>query len=135
MGEIRFHPREEIELKKIRDRAGHPRHRAFDLMADSELDSYMAFHEFGGANDLQLAELDYIPHAEAVAHKHDEAEIIYVLRGELILGDRTITAGGSIYIAGGTTYGFRAGPDGLRILNFRARADVSVYFQSKEPSP
>jgi hypothetical protein len=43
-------------------------------LADSELDSSMTFHEFGSENELQLAELDYIPGAEAVIHKHDDDE-------------------------------------------------------------
>ena len=127
---VRIHPAEEIKLEKIGDRAGTPRHEAFDFMAESELESSMAFHEFGSKTELQLAELEYIPGAEAVVHKHDDDEIIYVVKGEMHFGTRVLGAGSSIYIPGGTFYGFTAGPNGLRILNFRASADVSVYFKN-----
>jgi len=99
-------------------------------MAESELDSYMTFHEFGGEKVLQLAELDYIPGAQAVVHKRDDDEIIYVLIGEMHFGNKVLTTGSSIYIPGDTFYGFTAGPNGFRILYILASADVSVYFKN-----
>ena len=127
VGKVRVHPADMIKLARIRDRAGDPAPEVFSQLAESELDSAMAFHEFGDAKTLQLAELDYLPGAEAVPHKHDDDEIIYVVRGEMHFGDRVLTAGSSVYIPGDTFYGFKAGPNGLRIVNFRARADVSFY--------
>jgi len=127
MKTARIHHPEDIQLTRIGDRAGDPPHPIFRSLAQSELDSSMAFHEFGSDDEPQLAELEFIPHAEAVIHKHDEAEIIYVLGGEMHFGKEVLKPGASIYIPGNTFYGFRAGPDGLRLLNFRARADVSFY--------
>ena len=127
MGKVRLHPVEDIELTKIGDRAGDPPHKIFKSLAESELQSSMAFHEFGSDRELQLAELEFIPGAEAVVHKHDDDEIIYVVRGEMHFGDRVLHAGSSIYIPGNTFYGFTAGANGLRIVNFRARADVSFH--------
>ncbi len=127
MGTVRIHPVEEIELKKISDRAPMPRPKVFEYLAESELESSMTFHEFGSETELQLAEIDYIPGAEAVIHKHDDDEIIYIVSGEMHLGTKTLKAGSSVYIPGDTYYGFTAGPNGLRIINFRARADVSFY--------
>lgn len=127
MGQARVHPVEEIKLTKIRDRAGDPPHKIFTHLAESELDSSMTFHEFGSQTELQLAEIDFIPYAEAVIHKHDNDEIIYVVRGEMHFGNKILKAGSSVYIPGNTFYGFRAGPEGLRVVNFRASADVSFY--------
>ena len=131
MGHVRIHAAETIRLTKIGGRAGDPPPKIFSQLAQSELDSSMAFHEFGSANELQLAELDYVPGAEAVVHKHDDDEIIYVLRGEMHLGDHVLGPGSSVYIPGDTYYGFKAGPEGLRIVNFRARADVSFYLKGE----
>ncbi|HEY6130768.1 MAG TPA: hypothetical protein VIV27_02055, partial [Halioglobus sp.] len=72
---MRVHPVEEIELKKISDRAPTPRPKVYEYLAESELESSMAFHEFGSEKELQLAEINYIPGAEAVIHKHDDDEI------------------------------------------------------------
>jgi quercetin dioxygenase-like cupin family protein len=87
----------------------------------------MTFHEFGSENELQLAELDFIPHAEAVIHKHDNDEIIYVVSGEMHFGNKILKAGDSIYIPGNTFYSFNAGPNGLRVVNFRGKSDISFY--------
>ena len=40
-------------------------------------------------------------------------------------------AGSSFFIPGNTLYGFRAGPEGCRYLNFRAQAD-STYFSKED---
>lgn len=127
MKTTRIHHAKDIKMTRIRDRAGDPPHPIFNSLDESELDSFMAFHEFGNHEETQLAELDFIPHAHVVPHKHDNDEIIYVLKGEMHLGTEILRSGSSVYIPGNTFYGFKAGPDGLRVLNFRSRADVSFY--------
>jgi quercetin dioxygenase-like cupin family protein len=127
MNKVRVHAVEDVQWKRIRDRAGDPPPTVFSQLAASELDSSMTFHEFGSDKELQLAELEYVPGAEAVMHKHDDDEIIYVVRGEMRFGNKVLNAGSSVYIPGNTYYGFSAGPTGLRIVNFRAKCDVSFY--------
>ncbi len=130
MNKVRIHAVEDVRLSRIRDRAGDPPPAVFSQLAQSELDSSMTFHEFGSDSEMQLAELEYLPNAEAVLHKHDDAEIIYVVRGEMRFGNKVLRAGSSVYIPGNTYYSFTAGPTGLRIVNFRARCDVSFYAQA-----
>ena len=127
MGQARVHLAEDIELTKIGDRAGDPPHEIFTYIDQSEKDSSMTFHEFGSATELQLAEIEFIPNARAVVHKHDDDEIMYVVSGEMHFGNKVLKAGSSIYIPGNTYYGFTAGPEGLRVVNFRGRADVSFH--------
>ena len=127
MKKVRMHAVEDIRWTRIRDRAGDSPPKVFSQLATSELESSMTFHEVGSDSELQLAELEYIPGAEAVTHKHDDDEIIYVVRGEMRLGGKVLSAGSSVYIPGKTYYSFTAGPAGLRIVNFRARCDVSFY--------
>ena len=62
-------------------------------------------------------------HIESHAHRTDE--IIYVLEGEILLGSRVLGPGTSILVPGMTLYGFRAGPNGVRFLNYRGREDRS----------
>ena len=50
-----------------------------------------------------------------------------MVEGELHFGRRVCGPGSSFFIPGNTLYGFRAGPQGCRYLNFRAQAD-STYF-------
>jgi quercetin dioxygenase-like cupin family protein len=87
-------------------------------------------HHPGSDTDLQMFEVRVPPGFVVESHAHDEDEIIFVLEGEMVLGARVLGAGSSAMIPGKTLYGFSAGADGLRFLNFRARRDVT--FHTKE---
>lgn len=74
---------------------------------------------------LQLFELRLEPGTRGESHAHVENEIIVVVEGELRFGARTLGAGSSVMVPGGTLYGFVAGPEGCTFLNFRPRVDSS----------
>ncbi|MCU1344897.1 MAG: cupin protein [Acidimicrobiia bacterium] len=84
----------------------------------------------GGPDDPQLFEVRVQPGGHTQAHAHDESEIIYVLSGDIEFGARSFPAGSAINVPGRTLYSFRAGPNGLRFLNFRGRRDFT--FISKD---
>ena len=90
-----------------------------------ELTSEFKIREIGSDQTPQLVELRYQPDVEIRLHSHDEDEIIYVLGGSMRVNSRSVGPGACLYIAGGTFYGFRAGPEGLHILNFRPRQDTT----------
>jgi len=89
------------------------------------------FHHPGSDEELQLFEVRLPPGTVQEAHSHTSDEIIVVMDGSLILGARTCHPGTSIYVPGGTLYGFRAGPDGLRFLNFRPRQDLTYFTKDR----
>jgi quercetin dioxygenase-like cupin family protein len=68
---------------------------------------------------LELFEVEFQPDAAVQTHAHSASEIIYVTRGELLLGARRCGPGSAIYIDANTLYGFRTGPEGATFLNFR----------------
>jgi quercetin dioxygenase-like cupin family protein len=92
-----------------------------------ELQSAYRMRERGGPDFPQLVELRYEPGSEIQVHAHDEDEIIYVLSGEMRIGARSLGAGATLTVPGKVFYGFRAGPDGLTILNFRPRQDTTFH--------
>lgn len=96
-------------------------------ISDLELASSIRVHEPGSENSLQLFEVQFLPHTLVDIHAHDEEEIMYVVAGEMLVGKRALRPGASIYVAGSTLYSFRAGPDGLRVLNFRPRIDSTYH--------
>ena len=96
-------------------------------LRQGELTSRYRIREPGDASAPQLVELRYEPGAEIRTHCHDEDEIIYVLAGEMRIGARSVGPGACLTVPGGTFYGFHAGPEGLHILNFRARPDGSFH--------
>ena len=96
-------------------------------LREGELRSEYKIREQGDDAHPQLVELRYVPNSEISLHYHDEDEIIYVLEGAMVVNNRTVGPGACLYIAGNTVYGFRAGPEGLHILNFRPRNDTTFH--------
>jgi mannose-6-phosphate isomerase-like protein (cupin superfamily) len=96
-----------------------------EKLDEGERGTEYRMREPGTDHSPQLVEIRYQPNSEIKLHSHDEDEIMYIVSGSMQLGSRTVGAGSSLFIAGGTFYGFRVGPEGLQILNFRPRADPS----------
>jgi quercetin dioxygenase-like cupin family protein len=117
MSKVRVHPSAEIDWVTLRSL--YPAHMA-EKMADAALDSEMSWHEAGTDGSLHLTEYKYRANANFDLHAHDLAEIIYVLEGSMIFGNRELGPGSSVYIGADTLYGFAAGDQGLRILIFMA---------------
>lgn len=103
----------------------------FPYEVDVEIVGESAFHHPGSATEMQLFEVNVPPGHEFEAHAHAADEIIYVLEGDLVLGARVLGAGSSVFVPGHTLYGFKAGPAGLRFLNFRATQDL-VYLTKEQ---
>jgi quercetin dioxygenase-like cupin family protein len=100
------------------------------LSAAEVADTAVRLHQ-GLPGKLQLFEIRLEPGLEVRTHAHADDEIVYVVDGELHVGRRVCGPGSSMFIPGNTLYGFRAGPDGCRYLNFRAQAD-STYFSKED---
>jgi quercetin dioxygenase-like cupin family protein len=100
------------------------------LTAAEVSDTAVRLHQ-GLPGKLQLFEIRLEPGLEVSPHAHADDEIVYVVEGELRVGRRVCGAGSSFFVPGNTLYGFRAGPQGCRYLNFRAQAD-STYFTKED---
>lgn len=61
-------------------------------------------------------------------HSHSEDEIIFVIDGEIRLGNRLCGPGTALAIAADTLYSFTAGPQGLSFVNFRAATPGDIQF-------
>jgi hypothetical protein len=61
-------------------------------------------------------------------HSHSEDEIIFVIDGEIRLGNRLYGPGTAVAIAADTLYSFTTGPDGLSFINFRAGTPGDIQF-------
>lgn len=61
-------------------------------------------------------------------HAHTEDEIIFVTDGEMRLGKRLYGPGTALAVAANTMYGFTAGPNGLRFVNFRCSMPGDIRF-------
>ena len=122
MSKIRPHPVEEVSWTRVRDLG---EENLPEGLSDGDLNSRFAIHEPGDEQTLQLFEVSYEAGGTVDIHSHEEDEIIYILEGEMHLGNKVLGPGSSVYIAGKAFYGFKAGPEGLRFINFWPRADYS----------
>jgi quercetin dioxygenase-like cupin family protein len=122
MANVRVRTRQAEDYKVIRSIVGDD-----DLwkFSDKELDSRIRFIEPGDDSHLQLFEIDYVPGTPIEIHAHEQDEIIYIVEGEMHAGTRVLGPGATLFVAGNTLYSFKAGPNGLRMLNFRPRADLT----------
>lgn len=129
-GRIRIHDEKKGGWQTPRDIAPT---EALETVKDEELDAQVRVHEGGTDETLQLLELRVPPNFMNEVHRHDEDEIIYVVAGEMIVGSRVLKPGSSVFVSGGTFYSFGSGPEGLHILNFRPRKDLTYYVPDKPP--
>jgi quercetin dioxygenase-like cupin family protein len=126
MGRIAI--RQESEIQGIRpiDTSG-PAQR--DRLSQGELECVVRRFFPAEGEGLELFEVEFQPDAIVQAHAHSASEIIYVTRGELVLGARRCGPGSAIYIDADTLYGFRAGPEGATFLNFRGNPRPDYLFK------
>jgi hypothetical protein len=61
-------------------------------------------------------------------HSHTEDEVIFVLDGQMQLGQKLVGPGTAIAIAADTLYSFNVGPEGLSFVNFRAGMPSDIHF-------
>ncbi|PCE40146.1 hypothetical protein COO09_21815 [Rhizorhabdus dicambivorans] len=115
-------------LRPIAEVISPERHHHF---SSAELESAIRYIRIGDAASPQLIEIVYLPDTHIDVHAHEEDEIIYVLRGQILLGRRPLGPGGSVFVQQNTLYAFRAGPEGAAILIFRPRGG-STYISAEE---
>jgi hypothetical protein len=72
---------------------------------------------------------------EGSLHSHSADEIIFILDGAMLMGQRRVTAGTAMAIDGDTRYRVGVSEDGLAFLNFRTHGSVVSMFEqgAKEP--
>ena len=120
MAKVRVHAADETPWLRIGDMA-----RDSGVLTQGELDSSIRYSERGTETEPPLMEVKYVPGAVVAPHSHDSAEILYVVEGEMHWGDQVLGPGASIFIGEQAVYSYKAGPQGLTIVNFRPRADFS----------
>lgn len=123
MAKVRTHRLEDralVSVEELLRTSGADEDHIASLPEDA-LTAKMRIYEPGTEDSPQLFESHVPPNLEAPLHSHEEDEIIYILEGEMRLGQRVLDKGSSLFVAANTQYGFKAGPEGVRFLNFRPR--------------
>jgi hypothetical protein len=80
----------------------------------------------GGVDGMSLLVMVLEPDCIIVRHVHDIACLYVVLSGEAVLGSRVVGPGGGFFVPAGQPYGYRAGPQGARVLEFRSTSRFRI---------
>lgn len=110
-GRIHLLPKDRLPFAKDLGHSG----VAGGMHANAESPSTIWLHENSFPPPEQVAPFD----AEAGVHCHTEDEVIFVVAGDIRLGNKLYGPGTAIGIAANTYYGFNPGPSGLKFINFR----------------
>lgn len=135
MGTVRIVEAESIDWQPVHEAVAP---EVAERMSQAERDGDVRIFHPGAGGGLQLFEAHIDPDQEVSLHAHAKDEIIYVLEGELLIGRKRLGPGASVFVGGQTLYGFKAGPEGVRFLNFRGEANTSFitreeYMESRLP--
>jgi hypothetical protein len=76
---------------------------------------------------MSLLWLWYAPSYALPRHRHDVDCLYYVLAGEAHLGNQVLKAGDGFFVPAGAPYSYRAGPDGVQVLEFRAVSRFGIH--------
>lgn len=66
-----------------------------------------------------LQAVKYLPDSEVPRHRHDVAQIAFVVAGSVSLGNKFVGPGAGYYTPAFAPYKVKAGPDGVTMLEFR----------------
>lgn len=79
-----------------------------------------------GEDGFSLVRAWFGPHYVLPRHTHDGDCLYYVLEGSLTMGRKSLDAGDGFFAPHGAPYAYEAGPDGVVVLEFRARTSFGM---------
>lgn len=84
-----------------------------------------------GEDGFSLVHVWFKPNYHLPRHSHDADCLYYVLSGEVIMGSQVLRAGDGFYIPLDQSYGYRAGPEGVEVLEFRHSTSFDIKIDEK----
>ena len=82
-----------------------------------------------GPGGFSLVTVDFGPGFLLPRHSHSSDCLYYIIEGEIVMGTRTLGAGDGFFLPADQPYAYRAGPQGVKLLEFRHQAafDMKIY--------
>jgi hypothetical protein len=79
-----------------------------------------------GANGMSLVHAWFGPHFPLFRHSHPRFGdcLYYIVAGSAVLGSRVLKPGDGFFVPNAMPYKYRAGPEGVEILEFRAGGGI-----------
>jgi mannose-6-phosphate isomerase-like protein (cupin superfamily) len=71
------------------------------------------------------------PHYHLPRHSHNVDCLYYVVSGQVIMGSQVVGPGDGFYVPADQAYGYRAGPEGVEVLEFRHSTSFDIKVSEK----
>ena len=82
-----------------------------------------------GPGGFSLVTVDFGPGFLLPRHSHSSDCLYYIVEGQIVMGKRELGRGDGFFLPADQPYAYRAGPEGVKLLEFRHRAafDMKIY--------
>ena len=87
-----------------------------------------------GSDGMSLVSLDFAAGAMLPRHSHSTDCLYYVISGGIVMGARELGPGDGFFVPANQPYGYRAGPEGVKLLEFRRSTGFDTVFHEKDPA-
>ena len=85
-----------------------------------------------GPDGFSLVSIDFPPGFLLPRHSHSADCLYYVVGGGVIMGARALGPGDGFFVPAEQPYAYRAGPEGVKLLEFRHRTAFDTKFYEKD---
>ena len=83
---------------------------------------------------MSLVTIDFAPGYLLPKHSHSSDCLYYIIEGGIVMGRRELGPGDGFFLPANQVYAYHAGPEGVKLLEFRSRTsfDMKVYEKDME---
>ena len=84
-----------------------------------------------GPGGFSLVTVDFAAGLLLPRHSHSSDCLYYIVAGQILMGQRELGPGDGFFLPADQPYAYRAGPEGVKVLEFRHQAafDMKIYEQ------
>lgn len=104
----------------------------FDSAITADCSTVVPFRQ-GDPNGFSLVRLDLPPGAMLPRHSHSADCLYYIVSGGIIMGARELGSGDGFFVPAEQPYGYRAGFEGVALLEFRQSTAFDTRFHEPDP--
>jgi len=85
-----------------------------------------------GEKGFSLVSIDFPPGFLLPRHSHSADCLYYIVEGGIVMGARELGPGDGFFVPAEQPYAYRAGSEGVKLLEFRHRAAFDTKFYEKD---
>ena len=107
-----------------------------DFFSQTVMESYTSAVPFRqeGSDGFSLVSLDFPPGAMLPRHSHSADCLYYIVSGGIVMGSRELGPGDGFFVPADQPYGYRAGSEGVLLLEFRHSTAFDTVFHERDPA-